>query len=355
MITKELFNSIFPTNGLTSAKNLKKYNLVRQRTELIDALNRILPKYGINNYFRISAFFSNCGIETDYMKTTSEYADGWDYDISVNPAKARELGNYKKGDGPRYKGSGLSQTTGGYNFGEVQKRIGKKLGVDVVKNPELLRKNIDLAVESACIYWDDHNLNQLADRGEFRALSGIVNRGDADLKPLHWEKRNMLYSLCKRRIPKDFAFAPRLLPIVSNVIGSSSYSDIGDSSYTTQTGDTSLPSGYAQTVVLTPTEQGFDLPDLNLDTAKQHLTDGVEMAKRPGVKAVLKVILTKIIFYLTTVWELGLSGKVALILGAILIVSSIGYVLYHYRNQIKVGYQKIKAAVLKAFKKPASV
>lgn len=344
MITRKLFDSIFSTIGLTSPEALRKYNLIRRRDELIAALNKFLPVYEINTHLRICAFLSNCGIETDYFKTTTEYADGWDYDISVNPKKARELGNFKKGDGPHYKGSGLSQTTGGYNFQAVQNRIGKRLGIDVVKNPELLRDDIEIAVESACIFWRDHNLNQYADRGEFQALSAIVNRGDKDLMPLRWAKRNELYSLCKRRVPKDFSFASSPLPIA-----------IVSTPLPTQISDTGIVLNRTAGV-LTPTEEdsSFDLPDLDLDTAKQHLSDGVEIVKRPGVKTLLSVLVTKFGFYFTLVWESGWSGKVLLVIGGLLILSSIAYTIYYYRVQIKSGFSKIKAAVVKAVKKKTS-
>jgi hypothetical protein len=111
------------------------------------------------------------------------------------------------------------------------------------------------------------------------------------------------------------------MPIVSQIAG--------DSSYTTQTNDTGVTSPYQQSVVPAPATDGFDIPDLNLDVARQHLSTGADMVKRPGVKAVLGVIFSKVCFYIGVVWELGLSGKVALILGALLVVSSIGYTLFH--------------------------
>ncbi len=192
MITRQLFDRIFPTKGLDP----RKYNLVRERGRLIDALNSILPRYGIDTYLRLCAFFANCGIETDYFRTTTEYASGAAYE------GRKDLGNTHRGDGKRFKGRGLSQTTGRFNYEQVQKAIGAALGIDVIQNPELLAE-IEIAVESACIFWLDHDLNSYADRREFRKLSGIVNRGDERLIPIHWPKRNELYSLCRRLIPQD--------------------------------------------------------------------------------------------------------------------------------------------------------
>ncbi|MBA2736347.1 MAG: hypothetical protein H0U50_06100 [Pyrinomonadaceae bacterium] len=196
MITKQLMERLFPTKNLDP----RRFNLVRERDRLIAALNIFLPKYGINTHRRICAFLGNCGIETDYFRTTIEYASGEDYEGRKN------LGNTERGDGRRFKGRGLTQTTGRANYEAVQKAIGQALGINVIKNPELLAQ-IEIAVESACIFWRDNNLNAYADRGEFRQLSGIVNRGDKNKTPLHWAKRNELYSKCIRYVPKDFTFA----------------------------------------------------------------------------------------------------------------------------------------------------
>ncbi len=311
MITSELLAQIFPNTSQA------------KRDRFIGALNKFCARYGIDSYLRICAFLATGGVETDYLRVTTEYASGTDYE------GRKDLGNTQTGDGVRFRGRGFFQTTGRYNYGRVNKVLGALLNINFLTNPQRLAE-IDVAVESACVFWKENNLAKYADRGEFKELSAVVNCGNPNAKPNHWEKRNELYSLCKRRIPADFSFAPKPVPIVAPQLSDQN----------------------TQPVVLTPTDDsGFDLPDLNLDTAKQRLTDGVELAKRPGVKAVLKVIGTKIFIYLTTVWELGLSGKVALILGAVLAVSSIGYVIFHYRNQIKSAFIKLKAAVVKAVKK----
>lgn len=311
MITAKLFNSLFPTIGL----NPRKFNLVRKRDELIDALNRILPKYGIDNYLRICAFLGNCGIETDYFKTTIEYASGWDYDISVNPAKARSLGNYHKGDGPKFKGSGLSQTTGGFNFGELNRIVGKRLGIDFTKNPEKLREDIDIAVESACIFWDSHNLNSYADRGEFKQLSAIVNRGDENLTPMHWAKRNELYSLLKRRIPVDFSFAPTA--IVQPAQPSPSAPEA----------DNPAP------VVLTPVNDNQP-PEGEKSKVKELGEKYLRHCPEDTVKNICGVVSARVGASVSTVWALGLSGKIFLIAAGIITAGFIAYALYYYTPRI---------------------
>ena len=56
------------------------------------------------------------------------------YDIQgQNPRLARQLGNTVPGDGVQFAGRGYVQITGRQNY----ERAGKKLGVDLIKNPDM--------------------------------------------------------------------------------------------------------------------------------------------------------------------------------------------------------------------------
>jgi predicted chitinase len=70
------------------------------------------------------------------------------YDKKYKPGKAKGLGNTEFGDGVRYRGRGYMQLTGRDNY----RRVGRQLGVDLERNPELAARP-DIAAQIALMYW----------------------------------------------------------------------------------------------------------------------------------------------------------------------------------------------------------
>src|SRR5690606_15844174 len=62
------------------------------------------------------------------------------------------MGNNMPGDGYKYRGRGYMQTTGKFSYD----RLGKYLGVDLIKNPDLVATKYPL--ESALFYFNDNKL-----------------------------------------------------------------------------------------------------------------------------------------------------------------------------------------------------
>lgn len=92
-----------------------------------------------------------------------------------NPVKARDLGNTHPGDGYKFRGGGLMQTTGGDNY----RRVGQKIGVDLFSHPELVL-DPRFALLPALVEWDEGHLNSYADRGDVLSISRIINIGNAN-------------------------------------------------------------------------------------------------------------------------------------------------------------------------------
>ncbi len=89
-----------------------------------------------------------------------------------NPRKARELGNTQPGDGFRYRGNGVMQTTGRGNH----RRMGLACGIDLEGNPELATAP-EHALKPALSEWRENNLNALADKNDIRTITLRINGG----------------------------------------------------------------------------------------------------------------------------------------------------------------------------------
>jgi putative chitinase len=89
-----------------------------------------------------------------------------------NPKKAKELGNTEPGDGYRYRGGGILQTTGRYNY----RTMGKKCGVDFEKDPGLVC-SAEHCLKPALHEWTQGSLNALADKGDLRGITKRINGG----------------------------------------------------------------------------------------------------------------------------------------------------------------------------------
>lgn len=89
-----------------------------------------------------------------------------------NPRKARELGNVEPGDGFRYRGRGVLQTTGRANY----RRLGARAGVGFEAEPELVT-SAQHALVPALLEWAEGNLNLAADRNDIAAITRRINGG----------------------------------------------------------------------------------------------------------------------------------------------------------------------------------
>jgi putative chitinase len=137
-ITNEFLKEVMPQS---TEKNRLKY---------IEWLNYFMPKYSIDSDKEVAAFIAQIGHESGYLRYSEEIASGKAYE------GRRDLGNIYAGDGMKYKGRGLIQITGRYNYAQLS----KDLGEDFIKNPELL-STPKYAVQSACWFWNKNKLNDL--------------------------------------------------------------------------------------------------------------------------------------------------------------------------------------------------
>ena len=181
-ITVEQFHLIFPAN--------------KRPAEWVEALNAVLPRYGITSSIRLAVFLGQCGHESGGF---SRLVENLNYSAErllqvfpkyFSPAQAHQYsrqpeaianrvyanrmgnGNEDSGDGWRFRGHGLLQLTGKDNHQAFADSIKKPLAeatAYMLTNPG--------AVESACFYWAAHNLNAAADTADIEDETREINGG----------------------------------------------------------------------------------------------------------------------------------------------------------------------------------
>ena len=147
-----------------------------------------MREFDINTPMRQAAFLAQVGHESGGLHWTTEI---WGPSLAQrNYEDRRDLGNHLTGDGFKFRGRGLLQTTGRANF----KATGQALGVDLIANPELLSEP-ELASRSAGWYWKTHGCNAFADNEQFVLLTRRINGGVNGL-----EDRQRLYEAAKEAL-----------------------------------------------------------------------------------------------------------------------------------------------------------
>ena len=134
------------------------------------ALNIAMNRYQIVGTQRVAAFIAQIGHESGQLKYMREI---WGPTAAQARYEGRtDLGNTHPGDGSKYRGRGLIQITGRANY----KACGEALGLDLIRQPELLEKP-QYACMSAAWFWASRGLNTLADAGQFDKITQRINGG----------------------------------------------------------------------------------------------------------------------------------------------------------------------------------
>lgn len=172
--------------------------------ELSNKYNTVLNKYNVNTPLRRLHFFTQIGAESIYVSQTEKggyskietlratflspfkgKADDFVRRYLNNSAKLFNYvyanrggnGNEVSGDGYKFRGRGLLQNT----FKNQYATLSKVLGVDLVKNPDLLLHEPN-AIIAALEYWKKNNLNKYADIDHLDHVSDIVNLGKVTVR-----------------------------------------------------------------------------------------------------------------------------------------------------------------------------
>lgn len=169
------------------------------------SLVQLLPEYEINTAQRIAAFIAQCSHESagftalqenlNYRPQTlrklfSKYfpTDALANQYCALPNKqeaianriyANRMGNgdESSGDGWKYRGRGLIQLTGKDNY----TFFAGSLEISVEEAAEYMA-TFEGAVQSACWFWENNNINLFADTGDILNMTKRINGGTIGLE-----------------------------------------------------------------------------------------------------------------------------------------------------------------------------
>lgn len=127
-------------------------------------------RHHIDTPARLAAFLAQIGHESGGLRWVREIATGQAYEGRAS------LGNTQPGDGPRYLGRGLIQITGRFNYRATARSLQPLGAPDFEAEPEALELP-QWAAWSAADYWASRGLNELADAGDFEAITRRINGG----------------------------------------------------------------------------------------------------------------------------------------------------------------------------------
>jgi putative chitinase len=155
-----------------------------------------LPAAGINNFARESMFLAQCAHESNgftqlienlryssarllavfpkYFTPTEALRMAYDERAIGERVYGGRLGNNIEGlgDGFKFRGRGIIGNTGRASY----YLCGQALGVDLEEDPDLLLQP-KYAVLAAAWFWSTHGCNELADAGNFEAITRKINGG----------------------------------------------------------------------------------------------------------------------------------------------------------------------------------
>lgn len=103
-----------------------------------------------------------------FIAQLAHESGGFNHLVEIDPSKS----NLSDKGGDTYKGRGWIQLTGNQNY----KKYGDEIGIDLVNNPDMAA-DPDTALKIAVNYWNDNNLNDLADKNDIRGITRRINGG----------------------------------------------------------------------------------------------------------------------------------------------------------------------------------
>jgi putative chitinase len=192
--------------------------------EWYSAMKEMFPKYEINTPNRVAGFLAQTGHESAMYKTITENlnysskalnaifgkyfhragVDAQKYHRQPEKianriyANRMDNGDTASGDGWRFRGGGILQLTGRYNYTE----FGKTVGMSAEEATDYVRTKQG-AIESACWFWKTNNINKYCDNDDIVGMTKRINGGTIGLKDRKFHYAHALEVLGRQWEPDD--------------------------------------------------------------------------------------------------------------------------------------------------------
>ena len=181
--------------------------------EWYEAMCEILPLWDINTIPRVAGFIAQCGHESrnfnvltenlnysakalntffpKYFKRAgrdaNEYHRKPEAIANVIYANRMDNGDTDSGDGWRFRGGGILQLTGRYNYTE----FGEDVEMSAEEAVDYVRTKKG-ALDSACWFWDENNINKHCDNMDILKMTKRINGGTIGLED---RKKHYMHAL----------------------------------------------------------------------------------------------------------------------------------------------------------------
>lgn len=278
--------------------------------QIVD-LNDCLIKFHINTAPRVRHFLSQCAHESAGLKYTKEIASGRAYN------GRKDLGNIHPGDGPRFKGAGVIQLTGRYNYTAFS---------NFMKDPDIMAGVEYVAAKypfmSAGFWWYMNKMNARCDAGAtVKEITRKVNGGYNGLND-----RIKYYNRCVQVIPNDWVlnvpppkpqqipqFDPNILE-VSEPVSIPATAQPANQQNTIQVDDTPAP-------VPAPTANAGGLPSLDALAGG----DAIGQLAKVSPSSLWTTIVSKFGAWGVLAAGLWEENQTIIIVGAVIIIAVLVY------------------------------
>lgn len=135
--------------------------------ECYDAVTAALNEFGILDDLTLIGALATVRTEVGRaFLPIEEYASGKAYE------GRKDLGNYRPGDGVKYKGRGYIQLTGYDNYAAY----GKALGLDLICHPELAL-DVKVSARILALYFKNRNIQKFCALKDWVTVRKLVNGG----------------------------------------------------------------------------------------------------------------------------------------------------------------------------------